>query len=120
MPQITDHRTSLDRTVRIFDSFYATDVVVGCDQFDIVNGYFTSVCETKNIAANFTAVLFRISQQTGIDVLTLLKEIQGSDNKLQMNQTICYYLNSFKSRTSLYGIGILPRPVQPVSRNIIQ
>lgn len=120
MAQITNNGTALDRTVRIFDSFYATDVVVGGSQFDIVNGYFTNICETKNIAANFTAVLFRISQQTGIDVLALLAEIKGANNKLEMNQTICYYLNSFKSRTSLYGIGVLPIPVQPVSRNIVQ
>lgn len=120
MTHITDNRTALDRTVQIYDAFYDTKVVVGADQFDVVHGYFLSICDTKNIAANFTSVLFRISQQTGTDVLSLLAEIKGSDNKLQMNQVICYYLNSFKSRTSLYGIGVLPRPVQPVSRNIVQ
>jgi len=120
MAHFVDNRTSQDRTVEIFDRFYATKLVVGADQFDVVHGYFLSICDTKNIAANFTSVLFRIGQQANIDVLTLLKEIKGSDNKLQMNQTLAYYLNSFKSRTSLYGIGITPRPVQPVSRNIIQ
>lgn len=120
MTHIVDNRTSLDRTVEIYDSFYKTKLVVSSDHFDVVNGYFTSICETRNIAANFTATLFRVSQETGIDVLTLLKEIKGSNNKLQMNEIMAYYLNSFKSKTSLYGIGVLPRPVQPVSRNIIQ
>ncbi len=120
MARIIDNRTSLDKTVRIFDSFYSVDAVVAADQYDIVHGYFTSVCDTKNIAANFTAVLFRISQQTGIDVLELLNKIKGTSNKLQMNQTICYYLNDLKSRTSLYGIGTVPRPVQPVARNVVQ
>jgi hypothetical protein len=120
MAHVTDNRTTLDRTVQIYDSFYKTKMVVGSDQFDVVNGYFTSICETKNIAANFTSVLFRISQETGIDVMTLLAEVKGSNNKLQMNQVMAYYLNGIKSKTSLYGIGVLPRPVQPVSRNIIQ
>lgn len=120
MAQILDNRTALDKTVRIYDSFYSVDSIVGADQYDIVHGYFVSVCDTKNIAANFTAILFRISQQTGTDVLTLLAEIKGTSNKLQMNQTICYYLNELKSRTSLYGISVVPRPVQPVARNIVQ
>ena len=78
-----------------------------------------SVCASKNIAANFTAVLFRISQETQIPVLNLLDQIKGT-NKMEMNQTIAYYLNSFKSKTSLYGIAVVPKSNQPVSRNIVQ
>ena len=73
----------------------------------------------KNIADNFTVVLFRISQETEIPVLDLLNQIKGT-NKMEMNQTIAYYLNSFKSKTSLYGIAIVPKSNQPVSRNIVQ
>jgi hypothetical protein len=120
MPTIIDNRTQLDQTVRIFDTFYSTNLVVGADQYDIVFSYFTSVCATKKIAANFSAVLFRIAQESGVNVLDLLATIQGAENKLQMNKIICYYLNSFKSKTSLYGVGIIPRPVQPVARNIVQ
>jgi hypothetical protein len=39
---------------------------------------------------------------------------------MEMNQTIAYYLNSFKSKTSLYGIAVVPKSNQPVSRNIVQ
>ena len=120
MPRIIDNRTSLDQTVRIFDTFYSTDLVVGADQYDIVYGYFAEVCATRNIAANFAAVLFRIAQEADINVLDLLATVQGAENKLQMNKIICYYLNSFKSKTSLYGVGVVPRPVQPVARNIVQ
>lgn len=120
MPTILDQRSSLDTTVKIFDAFYANPLRVGADQFDIVYGYFTNVCATKEIAANFTAVLFRIAQQADINVLTLLQEIQGSNNKLNMNQVLCYYLNSLKSKTALYGIGIVPIPNQPVARNVVQ
>lgn len=120
MPKIIDNRSSLDQTVRIFDSFYSTDLQVGAAQYDIVHGYFLEVCATKNIADNFTAVLFRVAQESNVDVLDLLAEIQGITNKLQMNKIIAYYLNSFKSKTSLYGIGIIPQPNQPVARNIVQ
>ena len=120
MPRIIDNRTPLDQTVIIFDTFYSTNLIVGADQYDIVYGYFSGVCASKNIAANFTAVLFRIAQEADVDVLDLLDSVQGAENKLQMNKIICYYLNSFKSKTSLYGVGVVPRPVQPVARNIVQ
>jgi hypothetical protein len=119
MPRILDTRSSLDQTVRLFDSFYAIDLNVNANEYDIVHGYFLSVCESKNIADNFTVVLFRISQETQIPVLDLLNQIKGT-TKMEMNQTIAYYLNSFKSKTSLYGIAVVPKSNQPVSRNIVQ
>jgi hypothetical protein len=36
-----------------------------------------------------------------------------------MNKVICYYLNSFKSKTALYGISSVPRPNESVQRNIV-
>lgn len=120
MAKIIDNRSSLDNTIKIYDSFYSVNMVVSPDKFDIVYGYFTSVCDTKNIAANFTAFLFRIAQETNIDVLELLSQIQGTGSKLQMNQLIAYYLNSFKSKTSLYGVLALIQPNLPVARNIVQ
>jgi hypothetical protein len=119
MPRILDTRTSLDQTVRIFDSFYAINLTVNADTYDIVHGYFLSVCESKNIADNFTAVLFRIAQETQIYILDLLDQIKGT-TKMEMNQTFAYYLNSFKSKTSLYGIAVIPKSNQPVARNIVQ
>jgi hypothetical protein len=119
MPRILDTRTELDQTVRLFDSFYAINLNVNAVEYDIVHGYFLSVCTSANIADNFTVVLFRIAQETEIPVLELLGQIKGT-NKMQMNQTIAYYLNSFKSRTSLYGLAVVPKSNQPVSRNIVQ
>ena len=119
MPRILDTRTSLDQTVRLFDSFYAIDLNVNANEYDIVHGYFLSVCESKNIADNFTVVLFRISQETQIPVLDLLGQIKGKKT-IEMNQIIAYYLNSFKSKTTLYGIATIPRPNTPVARNIVQ
>jgi len=119
MARIIDDRTGIDLTVKIFDDFYAFNMVVNGNEFDIVNGYFKTVCATKAIAGNFTSFLFRIAQETGIPVLDLLGQIQGS-NKLEMNQVISYYLNSFKSKTSLYGVSTVPQSNQPVARNIVQ
>ena len=119
MAKIIDNRMSLDQTIRIFDSFYAVNMTVSPDKFDIVYGYFSGVCDTKNIAANFTAFLFRIAQETEIDVLDLLEQIQGTNNKLQMNKILAYYLNTFKSKTSLYGVGAALKPNLPVARNVV-
>jgi len=119
MPRIIDDRTELDRTVRVFDAFYQTDLKLNASEYDIVHGYFTSVCETKNIADNFTTVLFRISTQTGVPVQQLLDELKGTNNSLQMNKQICYWLNSLKSKTSLYGVSVIPQPVVPVARNVV-
>ena len=120
MSKIFDTRSQMDQTVRIFDSFYAFNVKVNASEYDIVNGYFTSVCATRNIAGNFTAVLFRIAQEENISVLDLLGYIQGTNNNLEMNQIIAYYLNGLKSKTSLYGISNTPAPNQTIARNIVQ
>jgi len=119
MAQILDSRSSVDQTIRIFDDFYAFEMIVNGNEYDIVHGYFVSVCDTKSIADNFTVYLFRISQVTGTPVLTLLEYIQGT-SKLDMNRLITYYLNSFKSKTALYGISFVPQANQPVARNIVQ
>ena len=119
MPQIIDNRTNLDQTVRIFDSFYSFNTVINAAEFDIVHSYFISVCDSKNVANNFTAVFFRVAQETGVPVLDLLDQIRGT-KKVEMNQVLAYYLNSFKSKTSLYGIAIIPQSNQSVARNIVQ
>lgn len=117
MATILDQRNTLDKTVKIFDSFYAFELIINGNEFDIVHSFFKSIT-TPTIAGNLTTILFRISQQTKIPVLDLLGYIKGV-TKLEMNQIITYYLNSFKSKTSLYGIGIIAQPNQPVARNIV-
>jgi len=119
MAKIFNQNIGVDQTVRIFDNFYKFDLVINSSEFDIVRSYFVSVCDTTAIAENFTTYLFKIAQQTGIDALTLLDYIQGK-TKLDMNKVISYYLNSFKSKTSLYGVSYIPAPNQAVARNIVQ
>lgn len=119
MPKIIDDRSSLDRTIKIYDSFYNTNLKIDPAKYDIVYGYFVSVCKTKNIAANFTTVLFRISTQTGIDVLELLNELKGAGTSIELNKQITYWLNSIRSKTSLYGISVIPKPVISAARNVV-
>lgn len=110
---------SVDQTVLIFNAFYNISLTVNGAEYDVVYSYFKGVSENSKIAANFASFLFIIAQQGGLNVLDLLEIIKGADNKLQMNQLICYYLNTFKSKASLYGVGNVPNPNQAVQRNVV-
>jgi hypothetical protein len=119
MALIIDSRTSTDQTVKIFDEFYSFNLIINASEYDIVFSYFKKVCDTTKIAGNFTVYLFRIAQETQVPVLELLDYIQGK-TKLETNTVIAYYLNSFKSKTSIYGFGTVPQPNEAVARNIVQ
>ena len=111
-------QTQLDKTVRVFDSFYNYEDSISADIYDIVNSYFKSVCATTNIANNFTTMLFRIVSITGQDAMTLFANIQGN-TKLETTALMAYYLNSLKSKTTLYGVSVVPAPNETVQRNIV-
>ena len=115
---ITQQRT-VDTTVEIFDSFYNITQSIPSNQYGIVLSFFKSVCDTEEIAENFTAFLFRVANASGVDALEILDNIKGINDKLQIDQKFAYYLNSFKSRTSLYGVSVVPKPVVPVARNVV-
>ena len=117
MAQITPN--TVDQTVLIFDSFYNINLIVNASEYDVVYSYFKGVSDNTRIAANITALLFRIAQDGGYKVLDLLEAIKGTNNKLQMNQVICYYLNTFKSKASLYGVSNIPNPNQAIQRNVV-
>lgn len=117
---IDNRRDNIDPTIKIFDQFYNQQLQVNAAEFDLVYGYFRNVCSSADIAGNFTSLLFRIAQSTGEDVVTLLKNIQGTSNTIEMNKLICFYLNNFRSKVSLYGIGVVPRPNELVARNVVQ
>ena len=111
--------SQIDKTIRVFDSFYNTDLVIPTNEYDIVYGKFYETSKNKIIASNFTSFIFRIAQVTGVSALDLLDIINGK-SKLEVNSVIAYYLNSFKTKTALYGISSPPRPNLPVQRNIVQ
>jgi hypothetical protein len=119
MPLVYTQQESLDRTVKIFDNFYNINLSVPSNQYDVVRSYFIGVCSDKKTAENFTAFLFRVAQESGIDALELLQNIKGANNDVELSQTMAYYMNSFKSKVSLYGVAVIPKPVFPVARNVV-
>lgn len=120
MAKIFENNRNVDRTVEIFDAFYGLGLTVDAAQYDVVFSFFYQTSKNRQTAGNFTVILFRIAQETGINVITLLNELRGVTNeKLKLTKTIAYYLNSLKSKTALYGISRLPLPNAPVARNVI-
>lgn len=115
----TSSPNTVNQTIAIFDSFYNLNLVVSATEYDVVYSYFKSVSKNTTIAGNFTVVLFRIAQDGNYNVLDLLAIIKGANNKLQMNKVICYYLNTFKSKASMYGVSNVPKPNQAVQRNVV-
>lgn len=114
----TDLTSQLDNTVKVFNRFYSSDVNVGASEYDIVYSYFQSVCQSENTAKNFTAIIFRLAAYTEEPVISLLEYVQGKTG-LELSATMAYYLNSLKSKTTLYGVANLPIPNPMVQRNII-
>lgn len=119
MSLINIQKDGIDNTVKIFDNFYNITINIPLDEYNFVLAYFKEVCATEEIANNFTAFLFRIAQESGINALTILDTIQTGNDKIKLNQTMAYYINSFKSKHSLYGVAVVPVPVQPVARNVV-
>lgn len=115
----TISQDTTDKTVKIFDNFYTTQLVVNGADYDVVFSFFKSVTENTKIAGNFTALLFRIVQEGNYNIMSLLDILKGTENNLQLSQVMAYYLNTFKTKTSLYGIGILPKPNEAVQRNVV-
>lgn len=120
MAQLIDApRSNLDNTVRIYDQFYNFDLVVDGGQYDLVYSYFLKITGNKNTANNFTGIMFRISNITGENVLSLLDEMKNTSN-LTASNILTYYLNSLKSKSTLYGIANFPAPNETVQRNVVQ
>lgn len=115
----TTTQDSVDKTVRIFDNFYTTQLVVNGADYDVIYSFFKSVTSNSKIAGNFTALLFRIAQEGNYNVMSLLDILKGTESNLQLTQVMAYYLNTFKSKTSLYGVGNLPKPNEAVQRNVV-
>lgn len=118
MALIDETYSDLDKTVRLFDSFYNFQMVINPNQYDIVYSYFFSISNSKNIARNFTSFIFRISNVIGEDALVLLDYIKGKDS-LQTNALMAYYLNGIKSKTTLYGVSVEPIPNESAQRNVV-
>jgi pyruvate/2-oxoacid:ferredoxin oxidoreductase alpha subunit len=109
----------LDGTVQIFDEFYAYETNVPQAEYDAVYSYFRSVFNTAESAGNFTVSVFRISESSGIPVMSLLQEFQGLSGP-EITLTLAYYLNSVRSNATLLGVNAATVPNFYVARNVRQ
>lgn len=116
---MAEPNTTLDPTTRVFDSFYNIDIVVPANEYEIVLSWFRSICATEQIAQNFTSFIFIISNNTKINALDLLSQLQGLTG-IEIDSTIAYYLNSVKTKSALYGVANTNTPNFYVQRNIVQ
>lgn len=108
-----------DSTIRIFNEFYNVKLTVSANEYEIVNSFFRNYTTNDKVAISYTETLFRISNETDIDVLTLLDSFQATDS-MKITLTMAYYLNSLSDKKVLYGINNIITPNQIVQRNIIQ
>ena len=111
-------QSQLGATVSLVDQFYNFQVTVDANRYEIVYSYFYSLTKSKSVTQNFTTLLFRISTISDTDVLTILDEFRGKSGS-EVNYMLALYLNSIKSKTTLYGINNPPTPNQVVQRNIV-
>lgn len=107
----------IDQTVKIFDRFYAYEVDVPSLEYDAVHSFFLSIYGTSLAAGNFTVSLFRVAQASGIPVMDLLEQIQGTD-QADLNLTLAYYLNNIRSPATLLGINASTTPNYYAARNV--
>lgn len=108
-----------DQTVRVFDRFYDYDVNVPAAEYDIVYSYFLREMKTKQAAGNFAVSLFRVSEETKIPPLTLLKQFEGQ-TRVNLNVSLAYYLNQIRSRATLLGVSSPVTANFYAARNVIQ
>ena len=107
----------VDATVRVFDQFYAFEQQVPAQEYDAVYSYFRSVFGTEEAAGNFTVTLFRVANESATPVMTLLQEIQAQGQP-ELTLTLCYYLNSLRSSSTLLGLNATVTPNFYVARNV--
>lgn len=118
MPSVNQLNTNIDLTVRVYDNFYNFGIDVPSNEYDAVNSYFKSVFESREAADNFTVTLFRVADQTGVNVLTLLNQLSDQD-QIQITATLGYYLNGLRSPSTLLGINTTVTPNVWAARNVI-
>jgi hypothetical protein len=107
-----------DGTVAIFDQYYSQSLVVNANEYDIVYSFFIQYLD-QAVAATYSEVIFRVAQISGVDALTLLKQLEGS-NALNVSLTMAYYLNSVGNNYFMYGGVSFPAPNEKYQRNIVQ
>lgn len=94
---------------------------VSAEIVDSIRGYFLGITNSRQIAENYTSLVFKIASQLQKPVSEIVDLFKKQNNELVMTNTIAYYLNQLSStRTVLFGTSD-PLPPNPrVVRNVIQ
>jgi hypothetical protein len=108
---------SIDQTVRVYDQFYNYAEDIPAAEYDIVWSYFKSVFNTNEQAQNFTVAWFRAAQAGGMDAVAMLQQIQGQQGP-QLTASLCYYLNSVQSPSTMLGVLQPAAPNYWAARNV--
>jgi hypothetical protein len=116
MASVNVERTT--QITKIYDKFYNIELSVDTNEYDIINSYFLKVMGSTEVARNFSASIFYIADKTGVEPLKYLENIKGQD-QLQLSLTMSYYLNQFRSNSTLLGVGNVITPNFYAARNVI-
>jgi len=87
-------------------------------EYDHVLSVFTKVMKDASAAKNFTQSLYKVAQETGTYVLTILESLDVT-NEITLNASMAYYLNSINSPSTLYGVQNPIRPNYYAGRNVL-
>lgn len=118
MATVNITKDNLDSTTKIFDNFYQTEIVVSTNDFDRVRAFFLLHSDDTVIADDFTSAFFKIQQNYNTTVEDLLKKFEDLGNPLAIDETIAYYLNGLRSKSTLLGISVLQQPNLYAARNV--
>lgn len=116
--QSVNYAVPNDRTIRVFDKFYNFDIEVDAGQYDLVYSFVKRVFDDDTAARNFTTSLFQVSEQSGVPVTELIKDMEGQ-NSLQLTASIAYFLNNFRSNSTLLGVSETFSPNLYAARNVL-
>lgn len=118
MSSVNVPNAKIDRTVKIFDTFYLFEAIVPTDEYDVIRAYFRQKMGTTIAADNFTVTVFRIAQESKTPVMVVFQNIQGLDDP-QLSLTLAYYLNGLQSLSTLLGIDAVSTPNYYAARNVV-
>jgi len=118
MPSVNQINPRLDATVRVFDSFDDFGVTVPAMEYDAVFSYLSSVFRNRAAALSFTTALFRVAQQSGTPIMTVLDQVRAPDS-IRVTVNLAYFLNGIRSPSTLLGINTAVTPNVWAARNVL-
>jgi len=118
MSTVNVTKNTLEQTVILYDEFYNKTNSASQNDYEIVRTFFLSYGYSDDVANDFTAVFFQILDAYNITQDELLKEFKASGDGVTLSQTVAYYLNGLRSKTTLVGVSVVQQPNYYAARNV--